>query len=119
MTCCRRELQTLVKVEQIKTGATVDASGNVNERIDSNWSQIGEEWVAIKTRGSREFFRGRQVGEDITHQITMEWSKKATKYNNTMRLRLDGRKLYISEPPVNVDEKNDWLVFACKEVPVL
>lgn len=113
------QLNTPVVVERLKDAAVVDGSGNVNETLDSNWTQAGREWVEIKTRGSKEFFRGQQVAENITHQITMRWSKRAGDYTTKMRLRLDGRKLNISEPPRNVDENDEWLVMACTEVPVL
>lgn len=122
MKCClsnAKKLNTPVTVECHKKNATVDGSGNINEKLDSNWTQCGKEWVEIITKGSREFFRDRQIGEDITHQITMRYSKRASGYTNLMRLRLDGRKLHIANPPVNVDENNEWLVFECVETPVL
>lgn len=122
MKCCTSKtpnLSTPAKVETLKASAVIDGSGNVNEKLDSNWTQCGKEWVEIVTKGSREFFRDRQVGEDITHQITMRWSKRASKYTTKDRLRLDGRKLHIKNPPINVDENDRWLVFECVEVPVL
>lgn len=113
------KLDNRVTVEKLKTTATIDGSGNVNEKLDSNWTTAGNEWVEIVTRGSREFFRGQQVGEDITHQVTMRWSKRASEYTTKMRLRLNGRKLFISSPPVNIDEQDEWIRMACTETPVL
>lgn len=118
MAClCANDLNRLLTVEKLKPSATVDNSGNIDETNDANWVACGQEWAQVLTKGSREFFRNRQVGEDITHQVTIRWSKTASQYTTGMRLRLDGRKLNIAAPPLNVDEKNDWLVMETREVP--
>lgn len=118
MACiCPRDLTRLVTVE--KVSATPDAGGDIDETDDANWVACGSEWVAFTTKGSREFFRNQQVAEDITHQITMRWSVKSSSYTTGMRLKMDGRKFNIAAPPINVDEKNEWLLIATKEVPTV
>lgn len=116
---CPNELNNLVIVERVKPSASVDGSGNVDESLDTNWGECGRAWTQVITKGSREFFRNQQVGQDITHQFTMRWTKKAGDYTTGMRFRMDGRKFHIKAPPMNVDENNRWLVFQTTEVPVL
>lgn len=111
-----RMLTRKVTVQKIKSGLTQNASGHIDETNDSNWTIAGTEWVELVTRGSREFFRGQEIAADITHQITMRWSKKAESYTTDMRIKYGTRTLHIAEPPKNVDEKNEWLVFATKEI---
>lgn len=119
-TCfCPSRLQRLVDVEKINPSATADGGGHVDETNDANWVVCGQEWAELLTKGSREFFRGRQVNEDVTHQVTIRWSKKASGYTTGMRLRMDSRKFNISAPPINVDEKNEWIVMETKEVPTV
>lgn len=124
MPCCTTNMPKLTKrvtIERLKDSAVVDGSGNVNEKLDSNWTPFASSLrVEIITKGSREFFRGQQVGEDITHQITMRYSPKTKQITTKMRVRFEGRKLAISQPPVNIDEdKRGFIRMACKEVPVL
>lgn len=119
MKCCTTyapKLQNKVTVEKKKSNMTPNASGHIDETNDSNWTIAGKEWVELITRGSREFFRGQEVASDITHQVTMRWSKQASEYTNDMRIKFEGRKFNISEPPRNVDEQNMWLVFAAIEI---
>lgn len=116
---CANHLTRLVNVEKINPAATADAGGTIDETNDSNWVVCGNEWVGFVTKGSREFFRSRQVNEDVTHQVTMRWSQKASGYKTGMRLRMDGRKFHIAAPPINVDEKNEWIVMETKEVPAV
>lgn len=114
---CINELNRLVIVEKISPSATPDGSGNIDETNDTNWVRCGSEWVKFVTRGSREFYRDRQVGEEVTHQVWMQFSDAAGEYRSGMRLRMDGRKFNISAPPINVDEKDEWLLVQTKEVP--
>ena len=116
---CASHLTRLVDVEKISTSATVDANGNIDETNDANWVKFGSEWVGFVTKGSREFFRGRQVNEDVTHQVTLRWSQKSAQYTTGMRLKMDGRKFNISAPPINIDEKNEWIQLETKEVPAV
>ena len=109
-----------ITVEKLKTTAVIDGSGNVNESLDSNWTMAGNEWAEIITKGSREFFRGQQVGEDITHQVTIRATTQSLKYTTKMRVKFEGRKLVINSPPVNIDEdKSGFVRMACTETPVL
>lgn len=114
---CASELNRLVKVEKVNPSATPDASGNIDETNDTNWVQCGREWVKFVTRGSREFYRDRQVGEEITHQVWMRFSEAASGYRSGMRLRMDGRKFNIAAPPINVNEQDEWIMVHTKEVP--
>ena len=106
---CPNDLTKLITVEKVSAAATVTGSGNIDESLDANWIYYGKEWAKCVTRGSREFVVGLQTREDISHQWTIRHSDKASNYTTAMRLRMDGRKFNISAPPMNIDEKNDWL----------
>lgn len=112
---------TRISIEQIKANATVSESGHVDETIDTNWGPIGSRWAEVYTKGSREFFRGEQIASDVTHKVKIRWDKQlwarlvepaATK----MRVRIAGRKLNLSGPPVNEDEQDEYISFPCVEV---
>lgn len=113
---CSRDLNNLITVQRLKNSQTLDDGGQSDETVDANWMNAGQEYCQFLTQGSREFFRGEDVAADITHQVTMRWSKKAAGYTTRMRLMMDGRKFNIAAPPRNVDERNEWLVFPVIEI---
>lgn len=110
------KLNNKVVVQKLKNNLTPNASGHIDETDDSNWTTAGTEWVEFITRGSKEFFRGEEVAADITHQITMRWSRQAATYTTDMRMKMGDRVFHIAEPPRNVDEGDEWLKFAANEI---
>lgn len=113
---CPGRLNQRITVHALKTGLTPNAGGHVDETSDSNWRQVGREWAEIKTVGSREFFRGVEIAADITHQVTIRYGKNSATYTTGMKIKFDGRTFNIEGPPRNIDERNEWLVMACKEI---
>lgn len=115
MKCCMTKamnvpkLDKLVTVEWLRAGATIDGSGNVNQKLDANWVQCGREWAKVTTSGSREFVITDQLVEQISHQWIIRYSSRAIQYTTAMRLRMNGRKFNIAAPPINIDEKNQWI----------
>jgi len=117
MTCiCPNELTRLIIVERIKDSAVPEADGNIDETNDTNWVAYGREWAKVVTRGSREFASGPQLTEEISHQWTIRWSTKASNYTTGMRIVMDGRRFNIAAPPINIDEKNEWLLINTTEI---
>lgn len=111
-----KKLDKQVTVKRIKTGLTPDAAGHIDETNEANWITYGTFYCEIVTKGSREFFRGEQVNADITHQITIRHSTSSAGITTSMKLVYQGRTFNISEPPRNVNEDNEWLVFGAVEV---
>lgn len=115
---CHRDLNKRVTVERLRPSLTPDAAGHIDETNDANWSPVQKVWAQFITRGSREFFRGDQMASEITHQITIRYSKAAKEFTTKMRLRMsDGRKFNIAGPLQNRNEENRWFVFPAIEVP--
>lgn len=113
---CSNDLNRYVTVKRIKSTATVDASGHIDETDNANWETLANEYCQIISQGSREFVVGDQLNQQLTHQITMRYSPRAAAYTTSMRLDYDGRKLNIAGPPQNIDEQNKWLRFGVTEV---
>lgn len=109
-------LDQQVSVRRLRPGLTPDSSGHVDETSEANWIEYGRFWCEIKTKGSREFFRGQEMAADITHQITIRHGSKSAGITTDMQVILRDRVLSIAEPPRNIDESNEWLVFAAKEI---
>ena len=114
MKCCTEKSPKLnhrITIERLKNNQTLEGGGQPDETDDANWTAAGTDWAEFITQGSREFFRGEEIAADITHQVTLRYSTTAAKFTKKMRLRMDGRRFNIAEPPRNIDEKNNWLVF--------
>lgn len=112
---CPNDLTRLVTVEKLKTSATVDGSGNIDESNDSNWETYTTAWAKIATVGSREYIRSEQLAEDASHQFTIRYSTTASGIKTGMRLSMDSRKFNIVGAPMNVDEVNQWILIQTKE----
>lgn len=113
---CANDLNRKVKVRQLKTNLTVDASGHVDKVSASSWQDVADEWCQFISQGSREFVIGDQMQETLTHQVTMRWSPRAAAYTAGMRIEFGDRIFNIAGPPQNVDEKDKWLRFGVIEV---
>lgn len=117
--CCTSnapKLNNRVEVWCLKSGLTLSGGGHANKIDDTNWRPLGREWVDFKTRGSREFFRGDAIAADITHQITMRWSRRAEQYTKDMRIKFGDKVFHIAAPPANTDERNEYLVFPATQI---
>jgi SPP1 family predicted phage head-tail adaptor len=112
----QKRLDKHILIQRLKTGLTPDASGQIDETDSSNWTNHGKFYAEFITKGSREFFRGEQVNADITHQITVRYSTLAAGITTKMQVLYGGRIMNISEPPRNVNEQNQWLVFGAIEI---
>jgi SPP1 family predicted phage head-tail adaptor len=112
----QKRLDKHILIQRLKTGLTPDASGQIDETDSSNWTNHGKFYAEIITKGSREFFQGEQVNADITHQITVRYSTLAAGITTKMQVLYGGRIMNISEPPRNVNEQNQWLVFGAIEI---
>jgi len=97
--------------------AVPDAAGHIDETDDTNWAEVGARYCEIIPKGSREFFRGQQVAEQITHQITFRFDAQSKDFHAAMRFeRHDGRRFNFAGPGVNTGEADEWLVFPAIEV---
>lgn len=86
-----------------RLSGTADAAGHVDESVSGNWSTYTRVAAAIVAKSSREFFGADQVQADVTHQITIRWSRTADAIEADMRAT-DGDKTYnLSGPPFDPD----------------
>lgn len=121
MKCCTTntpKLNNLVTVHALKTSLTPNAGGHVDETDETKWRQVGREWAAVKTMGTREVVIDDQVRAFSTHEWTIRCPRNGeSPYTTGMQLRMGGRRFNISEPPYILDEQNEWIVINTIEVP--
>jgi len=110
------KLTRRITVLRVKSTATVLSSGQIDETDEENWEIAETRWANIVPRSSREFFRGQQVADDITHKITMRYDSKSSRYNAKNRITLGDRKFYLTGPGMNSDEQDVTLEFPATEI---
>ena len=70
-------------------------------------------YAEVIPTGGRQFISGLGINADITHVVTVRYDPAIDK---TMTIIYKGRELEIDGPPINVEERNEWLKLTCKEV---
>ena len=110
------ELDRYVDVRRIKEGVQPDAAGHIDETLDANWRSLGKRWIKLTPRGSREFFRGQQVAEEITHQVEMLLDSVSTRFTTKDKLVLGTRTFNLAGPGVNAMERDETLIFPAVEI---
>ena len=106
-----------VTVERITSGATIDASGHVDESVSANWEVVRRlRKCMIVPASSREFIVGDQLNQQVTHQITMRMDSESTGYNSGNRLKYGDRVFNLAGPGINVNEDDVLMAFPAVEV---
>lgn len=90
--------------------STSDGGGGTTQ----TWATItnGTVWARVSPLDGVERFQAQQVQGTLTHEIEIRYRSDVT---TKMRVSYDGRFFYISQPPINKDEKGESLVLICEE----
>lgn len=116
MACACPRLNRRMSFQRLLSSATKDAAGHVDESLSASWETYTRVSAAIVAKGSREFFGANQVRADVTHQITVRWSRTADAIEADMRV-VDGDKTYnLSGPPFDPDGNRRQLKLNAIEV---
>lgn len=101
-----RRMPILLSIEQ-KIRDADDLAG-----VPEMWDEVAKFWGEVRPVSAREYTEADQVRADVSHIITTRYYKHATP---RMRLRV-GLKTYEVESCVNMDERNRWTQWRCREV---
>lgn len=112
-------LNNRVLVKRPNENATRDAGGDVDLSDEGNWRIECQRWCQILPRGSREFQRQQQIGEDITHLIRFRYDNQSRKFKTTWKIQSGERVLNFAGPGIDEDEAHKFLLFPATEVPVI
>ena len=100
------QLRHLITVEQKTT--TPDGIGGGSEQ----WSTFAETWAAIWPVSASETVKNMQASGEITHRVRIRFIDSVTK---DMRITYGSREFEIVQPPINFEERNQYLDILCKE----
>ena len=105
-----RHLVTFQRLKQ----ANQNSYGETSTNEDENWEDAFTSRVGIFPLSGREFLglQGDVKHSEISHRIVLRFMKGIT---SDMRIKFGSRVFEIISPPVNSYERNDELLFFCKE----
>jgi len=91
------------------TTSVVDAMGG----SDDIWNDKATVWAAIWPVSAAEQVRAGQTFGTVTHKIRIRYRSDI---RNSWRIKFGERYFTILGPPINPNEKNEWLDLITKEV---
>ncbi len=97
------------------TGSTGDALGGETAAAFTPITTDPQEYVRIRTVGSRQRMLAQQAGVPVEYDVTMRYREDVDSRN---RLRWDsnaGRVLVLIGAPLDIGEHQEWLMFMAKE----
>jgi SPP1 family predicted phage head-tail adaptor len=70
-------------------------------------------YANIKPLVGREYLAAGQLSSDITHDITIRYRRDV---KSDMRILFADRVFEVVTPPIDPNERREWLYLKCKEV---
>lgn len=93
---------------------TADAAGHVDLTIDSSWTDEGQRWAKVITRGGSESRVFNQVQAETTHIVEMNSDGLTRTIIPKWRLKLGNRNLNITAA-YDVDDQRQTVRCECIE----
>ena len=89
--------------------STQDASGQPLE----TWTTFATVSANIKPLVGRDYLAARQLVDELTHDVTIRYCSGILP---KMRIKYGDRYFEIVAPPIDKDERREWMYLKCKEV---
>lgn len=99
------------RIELLEPQYTTD---EFNQQVEGAPKVTGPIWAKIAPLSGREYRQGKQVESDTTHEITIRY-QSGRRVTSEWQLRYKQRTFELTAPPINPDERGEWLVLQCKE----
>lgn len=100
----------IVTFQRLKVSQNLYGETSVN--VDGNWEDVLTARVGIFPISGREALLEDVRKGEVSHRIVMRYTEGI---DATMRIKFGTRIFEITSPPVNAYERNDELLFFCKE----
>ncbi len=101
------DLNKLVSI--IGTTRASDGMGGFTETDTTIASNV---WAAIWPLSASEKLRSMQVTGEISHRIRIRYRSV---FRPDWRIKFGNRYFNVAGPPINPNERNEWLDLMCKE----
>ena len=79
------------------------------------WATVATVFAKVQLGNGREFWAAQKNNSELDGIVTIWYRKNIT---SDMRIVYGKRNFEISKPPINIDEKNEFLELHVKEVKV-
>ena len=88
------------------------ASGGLDALTD-NWVDVFSCRGKVTAAGSREFWEAQAAHAELTHRVKIRYRPGVTA---DMRILYGSRVLEVIAPPIDEDERHQWIILKCREV---
>ena len=96
----------------IQTYADTPTGGSSGHGITPAWTTVATVWAAIEAHKGLVYYDGMQIGEGITHKISIRMPSVAVTTENWV---LFGTRRFRIRFIRNIQERNRWLILECQE----
>lgn len=97
---------TRVTIERLKSSATVDASGHVNEADDANWEKYADRWCSIRYNAGAEKLIGDGAQSSGVGAYLFRYDTLTRDITSSMRLKIGTQVVSVTGPARVIDEAN-------------
>lgn len=77
------------------------------------WPEVATVWANVTAAAAREFWEAQAAHGELTHKITIRYRPDITA---DMRIAMGDRNFELVAPPVDYNERHEYLVLKCREV---
>ena len=92
---CAMHRDKKITLQRLKTGVTVDASGQIDKTASGNWETLVTAWAAVTTKGTKEFRQWGKTSEEATHLWTVISTTTTRSVTAADRIQWQGRTFDI------------------------
>ena len=77
-----------------------------HNKPEPKWVKVAEFHASIEPISGKEYFLAQQVQSSTTHRIRCRWRPGV---KSTQQIRFGSRVFEIQGPPLNIEERSEWL----------
>jgi SPP1 family predicted phage head-tail adaptor len=82
---------------------------------ETTWTDVATVCANVEPVSGRQEWLARQEQASTTHTITVRWSSNIASADASWRVKFGERLMPLDKPPIDVDERRQWLEIACTE----
>lgn len=104
-----------VKRQKSEESTSVDELGS--RTVSETHAQVGVVYAHMRTPTSRELIAAGKTQGQLSHLVTIRKPRFSIKSEDLLLFHKGNRRLSVTDPPINIDERDRELVLNCVELP--
>ena len=104
-----------VKRQKSEGSSSVDELGS--RTVSEAHLSVGDVYANVRTPSSRELIAAGKTQGQLSHLVQLRKPRFEIKSEDILVFHKSNRKLFVSDPPINIDERDRELLLNCVELP--